>query len=262
MNEIKQRLLGWKVESSEEVGFHPVITKENSECKAIEIYRLNLLAGQKYSLETKSKEMHPVLIEGQAILEDHDELNQEMKDLDSFYLPSNNKITIKALEDSIFYIAAAKCEGIGKPSFRKFDISLPIGDIHQIHGKGVGEREVMFTLDPNTPASHLICGVTRSNVGGWTSWPPHQHEKDLEEAYCYFNMPKPKFGLHLSYLESGDIDNCVAHTVSSGTMVMAPCGYHPTVSSPATRNYYFWALASFSPEQRRYDLAINDPNFE
>jgi 5-deoxy-glucuronate isomerase len=44
-------------------------------------------------------------------------------------------------------------------------------------------------------------------------------------------------------------------------MVEAPCGYHPTVASPGTRNAYFWALASFSPEQRRYDLAVIDPEY-
>jgi 5-deoxy-D-glucuronate isomerase len=39
--------------------------------------------------------------------------------------------------------------------------------------------------------------------------------------------------------------DCVAHPDHSGTMVEAPCGYHPTVASPGTRNAYFWALASF-----------------
>jgi 5-deoxy-glucuronate isomerase len=33
------------------------------------------------------------------------------------------------------------------------------------------------------------------------------------------------------------------------------------VASPGTRNAYFWALASFSPEQRRYDLAVIDPEY-
>ena len=115
----------------------------------------------------------------------------------------NDKLTITAKEDCIFYIAGAKYEGIGEPHFRKFDITLPIGDVHQIHGEGVGQREVMFTLAPQDSASKLICGLTWSGEGAWTSWPPHQHEKDLEEVYCYFDMPLPKFGFHISYLKSG-----------------------------------------------------------
>ncbi|MEF2782114.1 MAG: myo-inositol catabolism protein, partial [Clostridium sp.] len=41
-----------------------------------------------------------------------------------------------------------------------------------------------------------------------------------------------------------------------------PCGYHPTVASPGSRNAYLWVLAAFRPESRRYDLAINDPVFD
>jgi 5-deoxy-glucuronate isomerase len=72
-------------------------------------------------------------------------------------------------------------------------------------------------------------------------------------------MDAPKFGLHLSYLKSGEAEDIVAHTVQSGSMVLAPCGYHPTVASPGSKNAYFWALAAFKPESRRYDLAIIDP---
>jgi 5-deoxy-glucuronate isomerase len=49
--------------------------------------------------------------------------------------------------------------------------------------------------------------------------------------------------------------------VQTGSMVLAPCGYHPTVASPGTRNAYLWILASFRPESRRYDLAVLDPAY-
>ncbi len=256
------RLEGWRVQSSEKPGFHPVITPNQRECRVAQVYRLNLPAGESHRLETGALEMHPVLIQGQATLSAHPELVSAMEQFDAFYLPSGENVTITAQTDCIFYVAAAPCEGIGKPNFRKFDPTLPLGDIHQIHGKGVGQREVMFTLDPKTPASRLICGITWGGQGSWTSWPPHQHEKDLEEVYCYFDMPKPKFGFHLSYLRSGDPDGVVAHTVTSGTMVQAPAGYHPTVASPTVRNTYLWVLASFTPEQRSYDLAVLDPSYE
>ena len=95
--------------------------------------------------------------------------------------------------------------------------------------------------------------------GAWTSWPPHEHEKDLEEVYCYFDMDDPHFGLHLSYVEPGDTHGVVAHTVKSGTMILAPRGYHPTVAAPGTRNTYLWVLAAHSHKSRRYDLAVLDP---
>lgn len=258
----KTRMEAWKVQSPEEPGFHKVITPDKCECKEAQIFRLNLLKGQAYKLESKDLELHGVLIEGKAKLEGHATLNYNMAKFDSFYIPGNDTVTVTALEDCIFYIAGAKYEGIGEPHFRKFDITLPIGDIHQIHGEGVGKREVMFTLAPSDSASRLICGLTWSQEGAWTSWPPHQHEKDLEEVYCYFDMPHPRFGFHISYLKSGEVDDIVTHTVKSGTMVQAPCGYHPTVASPGTKNAYFWVLAAFSHKSRRYDLAINDPVYD
>lgn len=199
----KTRLESWKVQSSEEPGFHKVITPDTAECQEAQIFRLNLPAGQSYTLESGDLELHPVLIAGKAKLSDHESLDQEMEKFDSFYIPGQDKVTITALEDSIFYIAGAKYEGIGQPMFRKFDATLPVGDIHQIHGSGSGQREVMMTLAPGDEASRLICGLTWSGDGTWTSWPPHQHEKDLEEVYCYFDMPLPRFGFHISYLKSG-----------------------------------------------------------
>lgn len=255
-------LKNWKKESPIDWGFHKVITPENSDCEEVQIYRLNLKQGEVYRLESGNLEMHPVLIEGKAKLVNNEKLDIEMNQFDSFYIPSNNLVDIQALENCIFYIAGAKCENLGEISYRKFDKTLPIGDIHQIHGEGAGAREVMFTLAPTDRASRIIAGLTWGAVGAWTSWPPHQHEKDLEEVYCYFDMPKPDFGFHISYFESGKIEDAVIHKVSSGSMVQAPCGYHPTVATPMTRNAYFWVLAAFETDRRRYDLAIIDPAYD
>lgn len=257
----KERMEAWKVQSDETPGFHPVITPDSAECQQARIYRLNLPAGQSYVLESGDLEMHPVLISGAAHLDGHPQLTDSLERFDAFYMPGHQSVTITADQDCVFYIAAAVDEGYGKPFVRHFDASLPIGDIHQIHGEGIGQREVMMTLSDKDDASRLICGLTWSNPGAWTSWPPHQHEKDLEEVYCYFDMPQPMFGFHISYLRSGQTDEIVAHSVHSGTMVQAPCGYHPTCASPAGRNAYLWVLASFSHPQRRYDLAILDPVF-
>ena len=157
--ENKQRMEKWMVQSSEKPGFHEVITPKTCECKEVQMFRLNLPKGETYVLESKDLEMHPVLLAGKAKLH-HSVLSQDMDKYDACYIPGNDKLKIEALEDCIFYIAGAKYEGIGKPFFRKFNKDLPIGDIHQIHGKGAGRREVMMTLAPEDEASRLICGLT------------------------------------------------------------------------------------------------------
>lgn len=249
----------WRVESSELNGFHNVITPENSDCKEVQIFRLNLNKDEKYILESRELELNGVVINGDIKIDDYKDIKNKLSKYDSFYIPGNEKMEIHSQENSILYIAGAKCDGIGESFIRKFDKNLPIGNIHQIHGTGTGQREVMFSLAPQDKASRLITGLTWGGTGSWTSWPPHQHEKDLEEVYCYFDMEKPGFGFHISYLEDGRIEDGEIHTVNSGVMVQAPRGYHPTVASPGTQNIYFWVLASFSPEQRSYDLAVLDP---
>lgn len=258
----KAEMEAWRVQSPDEPGFHAVITPDKSACQETQIYRLNLLKGESHTLESGSLEMHPVLISGSAKLSGHEVLNCDMKQFDAFYIPGGSSVVITAVEDCIFYIAAAVCEGYGKPFFRSFEKDAPVGDIHQIHGSGIGQREVFMTLSDKDEASRLICGLTWGGEGSWTSWPPHQHEKDLEEVYCYFDMPLPHFGFHISYLKSGEVEDIVAHTVFSGTMVEAPRGYHPTVASPGTKNTYLWCLGAFSHKSRRYDLAVLDPELK
>ncbi|MGL5625143.1 5-deoxy-glucuronate isomerase [Cetobacterium sp.] len=257
---LKEKLEQWNVKSPIEPGFHEVISPSKKECKVSYIYRLNLNKDDEYTLESKDLEMNLVLIKGQAVIEINNE-NKDMTKYDSLYIPGKSKLNIRAIEQVTFYIGAATCEGIGKVFFRKFDKTLPLGEIHQIHGSGSGEREVFFTLNPEVPASRLICGLTWGGDGTWTSWPPHQHEKDLEEVYCYFDMDFPKIGFHLSYVKEGGIESGVLHPVTSGSMIMAPYGYHPTVATPGTRNSYFWVLVAFTPETRAYDRAIIDKNY-
>lgn len=259
--ENKKRMEGWNITSPEEEGLHKCVQPGIQDCKAAYAYRLNLKEKSSYILESGELEMNPVLLKGKAKISCsafEDELNK----LDSFYIPGGMTVEIEALENCIFYIGAAVCEGYGKAFLRKFDKDLPLGEIHQIHGEGVGQREVFFTINPEVEASRLLCGLTWGGNGAWTSWPPHQHEKDLEEVYCYFDMDVPKFGFHISYLKSGEVEDAIAHTIRSGSMILAPLGYHPTVASPGTQNTYFWILAAHSHSSRRYDLAVLDPVYQ
>ena len=74
----KIRVEGWKVQSSDEEGFHKVITPDTCECREAQVFRLNLKAKETYTLESGELEMHPVLLEGKARLS-HRVLNQEME---------------------------------------------------------------------------------------------------------------------------------------------------------------------------------------
>ena len=249
----------WHAVSPDAPGMHEVITPGSKPCKAVLIYRLNLPPSGLYRLDTGRLEMNAVVIAGDTLISGGG-IKAGLNRLDSFYLPGKHALSLTAGNSgAVLYIGAAVCDGIGKPFFRRYDPLLPVGTVHQVHGEGPHRREVFFTLDEQMPASRLICGITRGQNGGWTSWPPHQHERDLEEVYCYFDMPETGKGLHLSYLNEGGLNTLDVYAVSNGHMVLAPKGYHPTVAMPGVSNTYFWVLAAFTPESRSYNLVQRDP---
>lgn len=246
----------WKYQSSPEPGWHTIVSPENSACRSLRLYRLNLDAGQPHTLADGELELSAVVIAGatEVLSGGH---TYALAKYDSVYLAPGCSMELRAKCPFIMYIAGARYEGAGATHVHKYDPRLPLGDTRQVHGKPPYQRDVYMTLGPHVPASRLITGLTWSEAGGWSSWPPHQHERDLEEGYCYFDMPEPAFGIHLSYRMPGTPET--AHLVRSGDFVIAPKGYHPTVSIPFARNSYFWALAAHSQASRRYDLALGDP---
>lgn len=248
----------WKYTSPEEEGFHKVVSPENSDCKITWVFRLNLSKGTRYKLKDDKLELNGAVISGAVILVGANEEN-ELNKFDSFYLPGGEEVTIIAREDCMIFIGGSFYEGKGKFFVRKYNLSLPLGDIHQVHGKPPYRREVFMTIAQPDEGSRLICGITYGDPGAWTSWPPHQHSADLEEVYCYFDIPRPQSAFHFSSRFEGRFE--VVHTVSTGDFVIVPEGYHPTCGMPGVKSCYFWVMAAHKPESRRYDLAVNDPNF-
>jgi 5-deoxy-glucuronate isomerase len=250
--------VNWKYVSPDSEGLHKVVTGKNSSCKSLNLFRLNLSSGSSYTLMDQSLEMSAGIISGRITMKTEGN-SYALNALDSFYIPAKTSADITAEEDTVIYIGAAVYEGEGEVYVLKYDANLPDEKIRQVHGKEPYRRDVFMTLGPHIPASRLITGFTWSDNGAWSSWPPHQHTKDLDECYCYFDMDPPKFGLHLSYRESGKPET--AHIVSTGDFIVCPEGYHPTVATPGIRNSYFWVLAAHSIPSRRYDLAVNDPAY-
>jgi 5-deoxy-glucuronate isomerase len=254
-----QSKLNWKFKSPASPGLHAVVSPENSSCRTTWGFRLNLEKGIEFRLSDEKLELNGALISGKAQIT-FESFEYTLEERDSFYLPSMSTLVIKAQTNLVIFLGGAPCEGKGSFFVRKYDLTLPLGSIHQIHGKPPYQREVFMTITQEDPGSRLICGITEGEPGAWTSWPPHQHSKDLEEIYCYFDIPKPKFALHLSSRIPGEIEEVYA--VSTGDFVIVPEGYHPTVGMPGVKSCYFWIMAAHSEKSRRYDLAINDPYFD
>jgi 5-deoxy-glucuronate isomerase len=260
----------WRYRSSAEPGFHTVITPENSPCRLTWIFRLNLIQGEHYVLRNDELELDACVLSGELVLEhvlpeatssraSGSSAGAErltLRKRDSFYLPAGDEARITAMGDAQVTIGGGPFDGTGSFFVRYYDPELEIGAVRQIHGEPPYQREVFLTVDPETPASRLICGITTGEPGKWTSWPPHQHSADLEEVYCYFDIPSPYFGVHFASRVPGEIE--AALPVRSGDCVVIPEGYHPTVAAPGVRSAYYWVMVALRPESRRYDLAKAD----
>ncbi len=248
----------WAIQSPTNEGFHAIFEAGKSACSVLSFFRLNLSAGKTFTHDSGELEMDYVLISGEAELSFGDEKVTSYP-LDALYVPGHTSVSIYAVKDSVFYIPAAPCDGYGKTNFRRYDPTLLCGYIHQVHGSGSSQRSMNFVLDPETPASRLMCGICFGEFGKWTSWVPHQHSETQEEAYCYFGMGDKVSGYQICYQKPGGIGDADIYPVKDGTIVMIPEGYHPTVSFPGSKNMYLWSLAARSHDVRKYGLGIDDP---
>ena len=125
-------------------------------------------------------------------------------------------------------------------------------------GGSGSSRKLHMLLAKNVEAGRLVAGFTISEPGNWTSWPPHEHAKMLEEMYVYFDMPDPAFGIQLVYNHTD-----YRTVVRDGDEVLMPSGYHPNVSVPGHRICFLWAMAAHREgEDRQFGVVNVQPGFE
>jgi 5-deoxy-glucuronate isomerase len=103
-------------------------------------------------------------------------------------------------------------------------------------------RTLNILLGKNVEAGRILAGVTFSEPGHWTSWPPHEHAQMLEEAYLYVDMPAPSWGIQLVYTDPASPE--LAVIVREGDVVLMPRGYHPNVSAPGGSINFVWMMAA------------------
>jgi 5-deoxy-glucuronate isomerase len=130
-----------------------------------------------------------------------------------------------------------------------------------VTGSPGSKRELNVLIADNVEAGRLLAGFTFSDPGNWTSWPPHEHAKMLEEMYVYFDMPEPAYGLQLVYNDTQYPELVTA--VRDGDAVLMPSGYHPNVSVPGHRIAFLWAMAAHREvEDRKFGVVNVQPGFQ
>ena len=122
------------------------------------------------------------------------------------------------------------------------------------------KRDLNVLIGKNVEAGRIMAGVTFSEPGNWTSWPPHEHAAMLEEAYLYIDMPAPAFGVQLVYTNPREPE--LATIVREGDVVLMPQGYHPNVAAPGGSINFLWMMAANrEDDDRQYGVVNVQPDF-
>jgi 5-deoxy-glucuronate isomerase len=132
--------------------------------------------------------------------------------------------------------------------------------LHLIAGKPPAERDLNVLIGANVEAGRIMAGVTFSTPGNWTSWPPHEHSKLLEEAYLFIDMPAPSFGVQFVYTDPQRPE--LVQVVREGDCVLMPQGYHPNVAAPGGQINFLWMMAAIKEgEDRLYGVVNVQPEY-
>jgi 5-deoxy-glucuronate isomerase len=132
--------------------------------------------------------------------------------------------------------------------------------LHFHTGGAASERDVNIVIGKNVKAGRILAGVTFSRPGNWTSWPPHEHARMLEEAYLYIDMPDPGWGVQFVYNDPKNPE--LVAVVREGDVVLMPQGYHPNVSAPGGTINFLWMMAAIREgEDRQFGVVNVQPEY-
>jgi 5-deoxy-glucuronate isomerase len=184
----------------------------------------------------------------------------DMVPYDAIYIPRDSSIEISTASSVDFAEFSDDVEGAYPLQFVRYAEISTNPAFKFTAGTPGHQRDVNICLGKNVQAGRLIVGFTFSEPGNWTSWPPHEHAKMLEEMYVYFHMPEPAFGLQLVYNDREYPELVVP--VRDGDAVLMPSGYHPNVSVPGHAIGFLWAMAAHrEKEDRQFGVVNVQPEF-
>ncbi len=216
------------------------------------------------TFSTEERETGLICLKGSATLElggkaaalESGGSDAALQKYDALYLPRDTVVTIRP--------GAEGCDlaEVAAPVAKRYPVQLVrFSDVRRdpaLHfhtGGPAAQRDLNVLIGRNVEAGRIMAGVTFSQPGNWTSWPPHEHARMLEEAYLYIDMPEPGWGLQLVYNDPRDPE--LVAVVREGDVVLMPQGYHPNVSAPGGGINFLWMMAAIREGEDRQFGAVN-----
>jgi 5-deoxy-glucuronate isomerase len=212
------------------------------------------------SVDTRDCETALITLGGEAMV-DTENRSYRLTKYDALYVPRDSAFRVVPGSGGCDIAEIAAPVSAKHPvQFVTFaDVQRDPG-LHFVAGGPSAQRDLNVLIGKNVSAGRLMAGITFSQPGNWTSWPPHEHAAMLEEAYLYVDMPHPCFGVQLVY--TADRDPELATIVREGDIVLMPQGYHPNVAAPGSPINFVWMMAANREgEDRQYGVVNVHPDF-
>jgi len=237
------------------------VTPGQTAARHLHYGRILLAAGDApLRIDTGALETALIALGGAAAVE-ADGHTYPLAKYDALYLPRDAACTVRpGAEGCDLAEIAAPVSARHPVQFVAFaDVRKDPG-LHFAAGGPTAQRDLNVLIGKNVRAGRLMVGVTFSQPGNWTSWPPHEHAAMLEEAYLFVDMPRPSFGVQLVY--TSDTDPELATIVHEGDIVLMPQGYHPNVAAPGGAINFVWMMAANREDaDRQYGVVNVHPAF-
>ena len=179
---------------------------------------------------------------------------------DSVYIPRGSSIQIETRSSADIAEFSSDVEGKYPLQIVRYADVKNDKSLHFVAGGAATTRDLNILIGKNVEAGRLLAGLTISEPGNWTSWPPHEHGAMLEEMYVYTHMPAPAFGVQFVYTNTNEPE--LATIVRDGDAVLMPRGFHPNVAAPGHRIGFLWAMAAHrEKEDRQFGVVNVQPEF-
>jgi len=222
--------------------------------------RITLAAGDpSLKFNTNDHETGLICLNGKATVRTEGE-TFELDRYDAVYVPRDSEIEVATTTGCDLAEVSAPVEKRYPIKFVSYKEVRQNPKLHLIAGKPPAERDLNVLIGANVEAGRIMAGVTFSTPGNWTSWPPHEHSKLLEEAYLFIDMPSPSFGVQFVYTDPKQPE--LVQVVREGDCVLMPQGYHPNVAAPGGQINFLWMMAAVREgEDRLYGVVNVQPEY-
>jgi 5-deoxy-glucuronate isomerase len=241
-------------------GRHISVSPSNSTMDHLAYGRIILTAaGSSEKFDTGDRETGLICLKGEAEVS-VDGSPMHLEKYDSIYVPRDSKLEVSTPSSvDLVEFSADVSKRYPLRLVRYADVVKDPGLRFETGGPG-SKRKLNMLLAKNVEAGRLIAGLTHSEPGNWTSWPPHEHAAMLEELYVYVDMPHPAYGIQLVYIDTEYPE--LVTIVREGDAVLMPSGYHPNVSVPGHPIGFLWAMAAHREgDDRQFGVVNVQPDF-